>query len=204
MLKYRDVEGGSEAFDAEATFDFTMTKDVETYDSERREVASGVSGPGTAVVLAENDVETPVALIFHAPMLADGRGNRGGIGGETADEEGGFLAFRAIWEAANAVDPGKTANPGPFVTLQKQGEVFRRPAPPYFQSPMPFFDLLETGLLRTGHVVHDGGDDASVRGMVLFDGQNVGAFAVDDGLGGGDLRVERVRRDDGVLQVKTL
>ena len=69
---------------------------------------------------------------------------------------------------------------------------------------MPFFDLLETGLLRTGHVVHDGGDDASVRGMVLFDGQNVGAFAVDDGLGGGDLRVERVRRDDGVLQVKTL
>ena len=67
---------------------------------------------------------------------------------------------------------------------------------------MPFFDLLEPGLLRAGHVVHDGGDDASVRGMVLFDGQDVGAFAIDDGLGCGGLRVERVRRDDGVFQVK--
>ena len=36
--------------------------------------------------------------------------------------------------------------------------------------------------------------------MVLFDGQNVGAFAVDDGLGGGDLRVERVRRDDQAIR----
>ena len=39
-----------------------MTKDVEAYDSERREVASGVSGSGAAVVFAENDVETPVAF----------------------------------------------------------------------------------------------------------------------------------------------
>ena len=43
------------------------------------EVFGGVAGAGAALVFAEDGVEHPVELVFHAPVAAHGAGEAGGV-----------------------------------------------------------------------------------------------------------------------------
>ena len=69
---------------------------------------------GAAGVLAEDDVETPVALVLDAPVPADGVGD----GGEAAEEEGALVGFAAVWEAPDAVDARQRPEARPLVFLE--------------------------------------------------------------------------------------
>ena len=100
-----------------------VAQEVEAEDAEGGEVARGVAEAGAAGVLAEDDVEAPVALVLDAPVPADGVGDGGGVGGEAAEEEGALGVFMAVGETPGAVDAHQRPEARPLVFLEEEGEV---------------------------------------------------------------------------------
>lgn len=150
-----------------------VAKQIQEADAKHGKVLGGITRTGSAVIFAEDDIEAPVALVFDAPVLTDGVGDGGGIGGKTAEEEGSFGGFVAVGETPGAVDTHKCLEFRPLVFFKKEGEVGRDPATARFQASVVFLNLLKVGGTRGGDVVHDRGGDALVRGMVAFQGKDI-------------------------------
>ena len=104
-----------------------------------------------------------MALIFDAPVPADGVGDGGGVGGETAEEEGDFGGFVAVSEMPGAIDAYKCLEFRPRVFFKKKGKVRRDPATARFQTSVVFLNLLKVWGARGGNVVQDCGDDTLHR-----------------------------------------
>ena len=147
---------------------FVAAKQVQEADAEHGEVLGGVARSGAAGVFAEDDVEAPVTLVFDAPVLADGVGDGGGVGGEAAEEEGGLGGLSAVGKAPGAVEAHKGLELRPLVFFEEEGEVGGDPAATGFQASVVFPHLLEVGGACGGDVVHDCANDALVRGVVAF------------------------------------
>ena len=108
----------------------------------------------------------------------------------------------AVGKTPGAVDAHQRPEARPLVFLEEEGEVGGDPAAARLQAAVAFLDLLKVGGPRGGDVAHDRVDDAPVRGVVRLERQDVIPLSLHNRLYGGDLRVERVGRDDASPEVE--
>ena len=68
-------EGGVELFAVDAAVEgFRLAEAAKSETAEDAEVGDGVAGAGAARVLAEGDIEDPMALVLDGPVAAHGLG----------------------------------------------------------------------------------------------------------------------------------
>ncbi len=81
-------------------------------------VFGGVAGAGAAAAFAEDDVEHPVELIFHAPMAAYGARETGSVQTQTGEGVAAFEAAVPV-EFAHGFHAANALKALPFVAVGK-------------------------------------------------------------------------------------
>lgn len=102
----------------------------------------------------------------------------GGIGGEAAEEEGGFGGFATVGEAPGMIDAHKSSEFRPFVFPKEEGAVGGGPTAACSQASVVVLDLRNVGLPCGGTVAHDCGDNALVWGMICLKWQDAAPFSL--------------------------
>lgn len=135
-------------------------------------VFGGVAGAGAAAAFAEDDVEHPVELIFHAPMAAYGARETGSVQTQTGEGVAAFEAAVPV-EFAHGFHAANALKALPFVAVGKPADVGALPVAARFESAVALFHRLavDEGGVASGD---DGGEvalDFGQRGaLVSFEG----------------------------------
>ena len=154
---------------------FVFSEEVESETAEDAEVGDGVARAGAAEVLAEDDVQDPVALVLDGPVAAHGLGEESDVQRQAAEVVAPFDGD-LVADLPGGLDQADAAQAGPLGPVGEPVDGLALPVAAGLQAAMAFLDGGEGGQPRIppfDGVVEIGLDLFVGGALVAFEGQHV-------------------------------